>query len=286
MSPSRSKPSPAVLELHDILVAVGTPATDDEEHDTLDSYEYKGPTSKNEAACWVPVLPGSRFCVHVGYDGVSPPYPDAGLQFQVYIDGLGPVSWGFVPPTLISERISQITNDKPVTVGDIELTGREMEDGSVRPFCFSIRQTTDKDEDMPPPNLSSFGEVEVRVWWAVEDPDVEFSPLSWEFDLKLLSNPVNEKFKKVQHRYTGGLDQAEAEPDVGARDGKSLTRPLQKVPFLFCFKYRDAEWLKAERIIPRPKGDMVRKAKSQPPAKRRKVTVERKSSRLKNEPLC
>ncbi|KAG8739679.1 hypothetical protein FRC10_005275 [Ceratobasidium sp. 414] len=258
MPPSRSKSSPAVLELHDILVTIATPAANDQEHEALDSCEYKGPTAENEVACLVPVLPGDRFCIHVGYGGVSPPHPNAGLQFQVYIDGLGPVCWGFVPPKLISERISQITKGKPVTVGDIELTGREMDDGSVRPFYFSIRKTTDKgeslesvvtyikwfvDEDVPPPNLSNFGEVEVRVWWAVEDPDIEVSPLSWEFDLNLLSNPINERFKKVQYRCTGGLDQAEADLGADARVSKATTRPLQEEAFTFSFKYRDTgEW--------------------------------------------
>ncbi|KAG9080491.1 hypothetical protein FRC06_006519, partial [Ceratobasidium sp. 370] len=145
-----------------------------------------------------------------------------------------------------------------------------MDDGLIRPFCFSIRQTTDKDEDMPPPNLGSFGEVEVRVWWAVEDPDIEFSPLAWEFDLNLLSNPINEKFKNVQHRCAGGLDQVEVDPNASARMSKASTRPLQKEPFLFSFKYRDVEWLRAEKIIPRAgtKRSTTRKSKSQTQAKR------------------
>ncbi|KAG8706681.1 hypothetical protein FRC08_000914 [Ceratobasidium sp. 394] len=274
------EPSPAILELYDVVVTLATPSADDKKHNALDSYEYKGRTGKDEVACWVPVVPGSRFCIHVGYGGVSPPYPNAGLQFQVSIDGLGPLCSSFVSPKRIWKRIGQIAANKPVTAGDVELTGREM-DNSIRPFCFYIRQTTDKEEDIPPPNLDSFGQVEVAVWWALEDPDIEDS--NSKFDLSLLSNPINEKFKKVQHRCAGGLGQAEVDPDVGARISFA-TKPLQKEAFMFNFKYGDAEWFKAEKIIPRTttKQKMARKSKSQPPAKRRKVTVKRENSGLKD----
>ncbi|KAG8717335.1 hypothetical protein FRC08_007668 [Ceratobasidium sp. 394] len=281
------EPSPAILELHDIVVTLATPSADDKKHNALESYEYKGRTSKDEVACWVPVVPGSRFCVHVAYNGVSPPQPNAGLQFQVFMDGRGPVWWAYVPPTLVAGRVRQIVENKEITVGDVELTGREIEGGLIQHFCFSIRQTTDNGEDTPPPNLNSFGQIKVLVWWAVEDPDIEKSELGWTSDTSLLSNTINEKFKKVEHRCAAGLDQAEVDPNSDARIKAAPTRPLHKKAFVFKFQYRDAEWFKAEQNVQHTstKRKTAREPVPKPPTKRRKETDAQSNRCLKDEPL-
>ncbi|KAG8706682.1 hypothetical protein FRC08_000915 [Ceratobasidium sp. 394] len=273
-------PPKAILDLRDIYVALGNAAADDDQHDALPGYRYDTP-NQDEIGCWVPAIAGDRFCIHVGYEGKSLPYPNAGLYFEVYLDGIGPLIWSFVDSQTIQGRVNQAKRKKWITIGDVELTGRELPNGTFRPFHFSLRQTMEAGDGMPPCNLDDFGEIEVVVRWAVErvHPAVRIkersaSPVdTWRVEEKLvlLQNPINEKLKPVEHRCIAVVGEAELDPDaerrirvepnsIDVKEGEGIT---------FRFNYRDIAWLEMEGIAPR---------RTQPkrPAKRRKVTVDAK----------
>ncbi|KAG9127780.1 hypothetical protein FRC07_009368 [Ceratobasidium sp. 392] len=246
-------PSPATLELGDIVVAIGNAAKEDDKHDTLTGYDYDGQKEDDEVVCWVPAVPGHRFCIRVGYDGDSIPYPDAGLRALVYIDGVGPVARAFVEPADILKRIEQRAKNKPVTSGEMEMTGQEIGKKYIRPFCFSKRETIEAENNIPPENLDYFGNISVEVYWAKvssvkkesgtgEDSDDE--------DFAILAEPVNERLKHMQDRFAAGLGDQIIDDEPGNRDNIEVDGVNENEEFWFIFKYRDAEWLKSEGIVP------------------------------------
>ncbi|KAG9109150.1 hypothetical protein FRC07_008361 [Ceratobasidium sp. 392] len=252
---------PATLELSDIVVTLGNAARKEDDHEAMLSYEYTGPHDDNEAVCWVPAVPGSRFCIHVAYEGESLPYPpNVGLRAQAYIDGLGPVAWTFVPPEEILKRIQQLARRKPVTVGEREMTGYDMKNGYVQPLCFSLRQTAETgsapplDDGVPPRNLDKFGNISVLAYWATKSPYIQTDSVneydSDDNDLTPLSNPVDEKWKPVQHRFAAGLGEPEPNKASGGERDSNFEGVNDDEEFWFHFKYSDNEWLKTERIAP------------------------------------
>ncbi|KAG8695643.1 hypothetical protein FRC08_007644, partial [Ceratobasidium sp. 394] len=144
--PPRNSPRLTILELSNIVVTIRNAAKEDSEHNALVAYKFNEETDDNEVVCWVPAIPGHRFCIHIGYDGDSLPYRNAGLDVSVYIDGVGPVADTFVKPRDILKRIEQRAKGKPITVGEMEITGQELKNGYIRPLCFSLRQTVETGE--------------------------------------------------------------------------------------------------------------------------------------------
>ncbi|QRV92635.1 hypothetical protein RhiJN_20653 [Ceratobasidium sp. AG-Ba] len=145
MSFSPEGSSPAIMEQSDIIVTLATYSKKDHEHVPLPSYEYQGDDIyKNEVACWVPVpIVRRRFCIHVAYEGKTLPYPGAGLMATVYIDGDGgSKTQTYIPPEDILQRINAIKKGEPRETGEMELRGRESDDGNIRPFNFGPRETT------------------------------------------------------------------------------------------------------------------------------------------------
>ncbi|QRV77819.1 hypothetical protein RhiJN_05834 [Ceratobasidium sp. AG-Ba] len=145
MSFSPEGSSPAIMEQRDIIVTLATYSKKDHGHAPLSSYEYRGDdVGKNEVACWVPVpIVRRRFCVHVAYEGKSLPCPGAGLMAAVYIDGdAGSETRTYIPAEDILKRIEAIKKGKPRETGEMELRGRESDDGTIRPFTFEPRETT------------------------------------------------------------------------------------------------------------------------------------------------
>ncbi|KAG8785331.1 hypothetical protein FRC12_017725 [Ceratobasidium sp. 428] len=247
---TRSNPAPSLpvefidasLEFRDVTVTIATPSESDDELNALRGFKYNRPLEGDEdAVCWVAVPPSRRFCIHVAYNGVSPPAPNAGLSCRVQIDGTGVVCSAFINAESISRAVAQRINNKPVVDGQVEIVGPKSDHGdTIRPLCFFERPTTDSDGNIPPSNLNQFGTVEVLVGWSTGRPKMKGSHPGWECDLELLTNPIDEKIKDVQYRYVGGLGPAEHDPD---RDAWRLysTTPIQDY-FVFHFKYRDPGW--------------------------------------------
>ncbi|KAG9078213.1 hypothetical protein FS749_009813 [Ceratobasidium sp. UAMH 11750] len=111
------------------------------------------------------------------------------------------------------------------------------------------------DSDVPPENIDRFGEIQVQVYWAVEDLPVKkeshHGEDSDEKDFEILSRPVDEKFKLIQHRFAAGLGEPVIEEDPGRWGGTETTAVDQNEEFWFHFLYRDIEWLKMEGIAPK-----------------------------------
>ncbi|KAG9098746.1 hypothetical protein FRC07_010596 [Ceratobasidium sp. 392] len=243
---------PATLELNNIVVTLGNAATDDSKHEALRSYEYNGPKDDNEVVCWVPVEPKSQFCVHIGYDGRSLPYPDAGLGAQIHIDGVGPLEATFVSPKDIQARIKQRTSRKKVTTGEMEMTGQEIGNGYIRPFYFSLRKTTESEDDVPPENMEELGNIHVLVCWEREIPYIK-KESGTEEDFSLLAKPLNEKLKCVQHQLTAGLGERQRDCEASGRKEPNDTKPVNEVGIFwlqFTFKYRSIDWLRMSGIAP------------------------------------
>ncbi|KAG8709264.1 hypothetical protein FRC09_000771 [Ceratobasidium sp. 395] len=229
----------------------------------LDSYKCDDPVDANEAVCWIVIPPSHRFCVHVGYNGMSQPQPDAGIKFKLYIDGAGPISSAFISPETIRDDIARRERNAPLTElkGEIEMDGRFSKvDGTIQPLCFYKRRTTDNDSGILPRNLRRFGEIEIRACWAVEESGPP--PLYEDPELELLTKPVDEKLKQVQYQFIGGLGQSVKDPDRNARQPEIDTTPIQPNEIRFIFRYSDqvlwalntfapVEWLKSEGIAPR-----------------------------------
>ncbi|KAG9109085.1 hypothetical protein FRC07_008370, partial [Ceratobasidium sp. 392] len=144
---SRTRFNPEVkasLELRDITVTIGNASNTSSTHEALDGYRYDGPVDDTEAICWMAIPPEGQFCIHIGYNGIrSPPFPNVGIQSEVYIDGIGPVCDAFMTPESIAKRLDQEARGKPITNGEIEMDGQILDGGIIRPLCFSERQTTD-----------------------------------------------------------------------------------------------------------------------------------------------
>ncbi|KAG8737881.1 hypothetical protein FRC10_007567 [Ceratobasidium sp. 414] len=226
--PSSEPDTPlAILELNDIVVTVGNAAKEDDKHNGLPGYEYDGQTEDNEVVCRAPCW--------------------------VYVDGVGPVVETFVEPRDIMKRIEQREKNKPITAGEMEMTGQVLKGGYIRPFCFSLRQTVETESATPSENIKQFGEIGVEVFWAVwlplvkkelgEDWDVE--------DVEILSKPVDEKLKHIQHRFVASLGEPEADEDAASRTELDTEWVNEDEVFWFSFQYRDIEWLKAEGIVPK-----------------------------------
>ncbi|KAG9087585.1 hypothetical protein FS749_002832 [Ceratobasidium sp. UAMH 11750] len=269
-------PPKAILDSRDICVALGNAAADNDQHDALPGYRYDTP-NQDEIGCWVPANVGDRFCIHVGYEGKSLPYPNAGLYFEVHLDGLA-MLWSFVDPQTMLDRINQVNRKKRITTGDVEITGDELPDNTLRPLRFSVRQTTEAGDGILPRNIKDFGQIDVVVRWTVghvhpvfkkesPSPDAQWA----EEKLALLQNPINEKLKPVDHRCIADIGEAEVDPDAGRRRRvePSTFDVKEGEGIRFRFKYRDTAWLEMEGIAPR-------RTESKRPAKRRKVTVDAK----------
>ncbi|KAG8705490.1 hypothetical protein FRC09_002927 [Ceratobasidium sp. 395] len=107
----------ASLEFRDVTVTIATWSEIDHEHNALRGFKDNEPLKGDEdAVCWVAVPPSLRFCVHVAYNGVSPPVPNAGLSCRVQIDGTGVACGGFITPESVSKAVAQRINNKLVTL--------------------------------------------------------------------------------------------------------------------------------------------------------------------------
>ncbi|KAG8785330.1 hypothetical protein FRC12_017724 [Ceratobasidium sp. 428] len=231
----------ASLEFRDVTVTIANPSEINDEHNALRGFKYNERLEDDEdAVCWVAVPPSRRFCVHVAYTGVSPPTPDAGLNCDVKIEGIGPICGAFLTPESISKAVAQRIDNKPVIDGEVEIVGCELEDDNtmIRPLRFFERPTTDSDENIPPPNLDQFGIVEVLVGWSAGHANVKTTQPDRDSDIELLTKPVDEKLKNVQYRYVGGVGPAEY--NLGSDTWNFYdTMPIQDEVFVFHFKYRD-----------------------------------------------
>ncbi|KAG8790317.1 hypothetical protein FRC12_012186 [Ceratobasidium sp. 428] len=245
----------ASLEFRDVTVTIATPSDIDSEHNALCGFKDNGPPKGDEdAVCWVAVPHSLQFCIHVAYNGVSPPVPNAGLSCRVEIDGTGVLCNAFITPESILKAVAQRINHEPVLDGEVEITGLVSDDDNTRihHLCFLERLTTDSGENISPPNSDEFGIVEVVVSWSRElDHMAEASDFEESCDLELLTKPVHERQKDIQYRYIGGVGPAEYDP---SHDAWSVydTMPVQDEDgYVFQFKYRDLGWLQTKGIAPR-----------------------------------
>ncbi|KAG9094966.1 hypothetical protein FS749_011413 [Ceratobasidium sp. UAMH 11750] len=241
MASSPSSPRFADLVLNNVVVSIGNASGDYSKHCALVAYEYTGVIPDGHAVCWVPAVPGHQFSIHVGYTGDSLPYPNAGFNVSVYIDGVGPVAESFFAPQDIMRRMKQRADSKPMML--CEITGRELSNGYIRPFCFSLRQTVETDNPIPPENLNYFGRISVHVCWAIDLPPVkQESPRGVDpddEDFEVLSRPVDETLKQIQHRFAAGLGEPVIKKHPGSQETIETEAVNENEQFFFTFLYRD-----------------------------------------------
>ncbi|KAG8726901.1 hypothetical protein FRC12_023002, partial [Ceratobasidium sp. 428] len=199
---------PATLERDDIVVTIGNAAITNRSHKALLSSDFDGPTKNHQVACWILGHLDSRFCVHVGYDGDSLPYPGAGLAAEVFFDGTL-VTGTFVPNEKILDRIEQRAQNKPLTTGEMEMTGYEMKDGkTILPFCFSMRPTVETEKFVPSEYFNHVGDIDVFVYWGTKVPYIK-PEITSEYDFTSLAEPIDEQLKQFQYRISAGLGEPE-----------------------------------------------------------------------------
>ncbi|QRV92646.1 hypothetical protein RhiJN_20664 [Ceratobasidium sp. AG-Ba] len=189
----KTEPYPnASLNQSNICVSIATA----DEGEFLNAYTVQDdkPLKKEPLTqiCWMCVKLGLKIHIHVGYDGINPPYPGVGgLAIAVFFDGRR-ASDMFIVPESIADRVKQKLakraeatkgrrgkrlsqaklNELEATVvvegesypGATEIVGCPCEKGKIRPFYFASRRFVATDQNCG--SIGDFGKIEVQVRWA------------------------------------------------------------------------------------------------------------------------
>ncbi|CAE6461495.1 unnamed protein product [Rhizoctonia solani] len=233
----------AVLEQYEMRVVVGSGGTDDT---PLPGYHYDDTLDDCPARtkhCWIPAEPGSKFCIHYGWDGKTKPAQNATLVCDLYIDELH----------IVSSILALVTIDNRSgknRESEIEGVFYNGPAGPVeRPFMFKETSIVpDVDADiLDTPNK---GSIRVVLYWESPDHDgrglytgrPNLSKEEADNIIQGLETPVssgNERFRsQVGFGDPVKIEQVNVKYDQ--IDNKKYT---------FIFHYAHPDWLKSEGII-------------------------------------
>ncbi|KAG9120382.1 hypothetical protein FRC07_004149 [Ceratobasidium sp. 392] len=228
---------------------------------------------------WVRAVLGLQFSVHVGYDGVEPPYPDVGwLNITVYFDDVR-VSDAFISPGGIALRAEQkqlrraagrkkkrIGKNKALTdeqldelegipkpdnliFGETEIPGSPGDAGMMAPFYFAARRQAAEDKTHWG-NTEFLGQIRVDVRWAKVTTGLSGSMKRMYHELWKLQEPVGRPYVE-EHRLAARVDlerldlgiKFERESEGGYR---FTSEPLDDKVYRFIFHYADERTLVAK----------------------------------------
>ncbi|KAJ6498915.1 hypothetical protein C8R45DRAFT_980354 [Mycena sanguinolenta] len=219
--------------------------------------EYGVEVSEDQkcVTCWIASEVGKKFSVH--WKNTS--YYDSVTRGRVYMDG-----------TLCA---GQIIRPEPLPA---ETTTYGIRNGSsVKPFMFSSLQLTDDDTFLGGPTHESLGLIEIKI---KPVQVTEWFPICTS--VRSLSNiKIHERSKKaVTQQIT--LAEPEAVLPKGSVKCQSTGPELVK----FSFKYRPADVLRANGIIPSPP-QLKRKASTELPRAEAPVTDDDDDDDAKEEKM-
>ncbi|KAF8598306.1 hypothetical protein BDV93DRAFT_512626 [Ceratobasidium sp. AG-I] len=190
------------LEYQNLCVAIGTAG---EGHDQLLT-AYNQTEGNRRADCWIPAVPGSPFCIHLGYNGNPAAKRGLGLKAKIYLDNL------LVEIIFMPIKARKICNE-------IEVTGVELDGLMELPFRFDRREVT------------------VRVLGPRQEPSVDQWLLARNH--KLLQLPIPEGKRKLRHELAATL--GAPVPYKGISSDVETENLGPKVSFIF--HYAPKGWL-------------------------------------------
>ncbi|KAG8711006.1 hypothetical protein FRC08_016442 [Ceratobasidium sp. 394] len=243
----------AKLTLGGITVGIGTADDDDHYIQGFDHHNVKFPNVPyiiHARECFIPVVAGQKFCIHVSYAPGGSRVKGAGIQAEVYLEGACAAHVFWPAQDFKRGRCEFEITDFPV--------GEE-----VCTLRFSQRKLT---EDKPPedeePDKWWLGTVAMRVYWAFEDKGPETEDQVDEnkvenmlYEKKLtttLNQPLNERDGGAE--YDLGIEYAPHKKRETPEQGDETLYKVQKTgdkEFHFIFSYRKRDWMVAEGIAPR-----------------------------------
>ncbi|QRV80759.1 hypothetical protein RhiJN_13142 [Ceratobasidium sp. AG-Ba] len=193
--------------------------------------------------CWVALKVKERFSVHVGFDGVSVPYPNAGgLVATVFFDGVR-VSDAFIAADSITRRVLEL-RELTATTDDVwgatEICGSPGDEGMMGRFTFEHRDTAANGFPWPYPD--SLGQIRVEVRWASLTLGLPGSMKHLYAEAGLLSTVIETRSLGKHHGFVAALEPAEIDPQVKAeRQSEGGFRfehvPLDDEVYTFTFHY-------------------------------------------------
>ncbi|KAG9080494.1 hypothetical protein FRC06_006510 [Ceratobasidium sp. 370] len=218
-----------------------------------------------EQQCWVLAKNGTKFSVHVGFDGPRSPYPGVGaLVATVFFDGVR-VSDAFITTESIEQRAKEIRGRRKkrdeMIYGATEICGSPGDDGMMSLFHFGARNATEYVIDIGHQangnrweHMGSLGQIRVEVRWAKLTTGLPGSMKPLYSDASKLSDEVGRKHLKRKHRLVASLAQETLDPDIKAErelEGgyRFEHQPLDDLIYVFSFHYAEKRVLQADGFM-------------------------------------
>ncbi|KAF8593795.1 hypothetical protein BDV93DRAFT_582425 [Ceratobasidium sp. AG-I] len=228
-----AKLSQSRLEYDDLCVAVGNAGEDDDQ--LLPAYNItKGDMS---VECWIPAVPGSRFCIHLKYNGKPASKRGLWLKDNIYLDG-------FWATSVAMEIEPRMKHNETETIG-----AKHDERDTKTPFRFEQREVIGGSSGRyhylanwsPAPKKTI---QQVDLYWVrnLGKTGREYStePQEMVRNHELIMLPIPEEKIKIQHEV--GVVLGDSVPFEGV-DGDIEAEKVDQNVYSFMFRYASEGYL-------------------------------------------
>ncbi|KAJ6498899.1 hypothetical protein C8R45DRAFT_1093188 [Mycena sanguinolenta] len=179
---------------------------------------------QKSVTCWIPSQLGKKFSVH--WKNMS---YDCDTRGRVYVDG--------------NDSGALVIRARNLPASAAKLGVTDAISVMMKPFVFSSSELTDDDAFLGGPSCHELGLIELQIH-AIKDAQQTLTP-SIEFCTSLAKIKVHERSKKAITQQI-----SLAEPELLKKPQKILNYRLGAELVRFSFRYRPADVLRANGIIP------------------------------------